>query len=198
MTVIRVIYDGRAFVPQQPLSLPAQSEALVIVADDAGGADPAARARLDAAVRAYYQGAGKAGDAEDDAWAGRRRRNRTAPGTRIERCRALSRAGARCGSSSSPTTPSAARPDRVPRRPQRARHQRARRPRSRPTSAPPPTHVPLPAGQGGLAHDSMARCENVSYLHKSRLARGPLAGRVDAALMAEVERCLLRALGVAV
>ena len=37
---------------------------------------------------------------------------------------------------------------------------------------PAPTHVLLPAGQGGLSHDSMARCENVSYLHKSRLTRG--------------------------
>lgn len=61
---------------------------------------------------------------------------------------------------------------------------------------PAPTHVPLPAGQGGLAHDSMARCENVSYLHKSRLARGPVAGTVSPALMRDVERGLLRALGV--
>src|SRR5438477_12406532 len=55
---------------------------------------------------------------------------------------------------------------------------------------PAPTHVPLPAGQGGLSHDSMARCENVSYLHKSRLARGPLAAGISSALMREVEHCL--------
>jgi mRNA-degrading endonuclease toxin of MazEF toxin-antitoxin module len=61
---------------------------------------------------------------------------------------------------------------------------------------PSPTHVLLPAGQGGLAHDSMARCENVSYLHKSRLARGPLAGTISPALMRDIERCLLRSLGV--
>src|SRR5438874_3071512 len=61
---------------------------------------------------------------------------------------------------------------------------------------PSPTHVPLPAGQGGLLHHSMARCENVSYLHKTRLARGPLAGMITPALMRDVERCLLRALGV--
>jgi mRNA interferase MazF len=59
-----------------------------------------------------------------------------------------------------------------------------------------PTHVLLPAGQGGLAHDSMARCENVSYLHKSRLTRGPLAGPISSALMREAERCLLRSLGM--
>ena len=61
---------------------------------------------------------------------------------------------------------------------------------------PAPTQVLLPAGQGGLAHDSMARCENVSYLHKSRLARGPLAGVVSATLMRDVERALLRAFGI--
>jgi mRNA interferase MazF len=61
---------------------------------------------------------------------------------------------------------------------------------------PAPTHVLLPANQGGLAHDSMARCENVSYLHKSRLSRGPLAGVLSPTLMREVERCLLRSLGI--
>src|SRR5439155_15711963 len=63
---------------------------------------------------------------------------------------------------------------------------------------PAPTHLPLPAGQGGLLHDSMARCENVSYLHKSRLGRGAFAGGVGGPLMGEIERCLLRALGIAV
>jgi mRNA-degrading endonuclease toxin of MazEF toxin-antitoxin module len=61
---------------------------------------------------------------------------------------------------------------------------------------PSPTHVLLPTGQGGLAHDSMARCENVSYLHKSRLSRGPLAGAISLALMRDVERGLLRSLGI--
>jgi mRNA interferase MazF len=61
---------------------------------------------------------------------------------------------------------------------------------------PSPTHVMLPAKQGGLTHDSVARCENVSYLHKSSLARGPLAGTISPALMREVERCLLRSLGI--
>jgi mRNA-degrading endonuclease toxin of MazEF toxin-antitoxin module len=61
---------------------------------------------------------------------------------------------------------------------------------------PAPTHVLLPAGQGGLVHDSMARCENISYLHKSRLSRGPLAGAISPALMREIERCLLRSFGI--
>src|SRR5437762_1332882 len=58
------------------------------------------------------------------------------------------------------------------------------------------THVLIAAGQGGLVHDSMARCENVSYLHKSRLSRGPLAGAIGSALMRDVERALLRSLGI--
>ncbi len=61
MTAIRAIFDGKTFVPQQPVSLPAQSEALVIV----DGSDPLAQQKLDDAVRAYYQ-AGS--DEEDDAW----------------------------------------------------------------------------------------------------------------------------------
>ena len=62
MTAIRVIFDGKAFVPQQPVSLPAQSEALVIVEE---GDDPVAQERMDAAIRAYYQGRE---DTEDEAW----------------------------------------------------------------------------------------------------------------------------------
>jgi hypothetical protein len=61
MTAIRVIFDGKAFIPQQPVSLPNQSEALVLVEQN----DPAAVARLDAAIRAYYQ---NQSDADDDAW----------------------------------------------------------------------------------------------------------------------------------
>jgi mRNA interferase MazF len=61
---------------------------------------------------------------------------------------------------------------------------------------PSPTHVALPAGEGGLSHDSVARCENVSYLHLSRLARGPLGGTIGPSLMSEIERGLLRSLGI--
>jgi hypothetical protein len=60
MTAIRVIFDGKAFIPQQPVSLPDQSEALVIVEQN----DPSAQSQLDAAVRAYYQS--NQSDADDD------------------------------------------------------------------------------------------------------------------------------------
>jgi hypothetical protein len=61
MTAIRVIFDGKAFIPQQPVSLPAQSEALVLL----DSVDPAAQQQLDEAIRAYYQGGG---DSDDEAW----------------------------------------------------------------------------------------------------------------------------------
>lgn len=64
MTAIRVIFDGKSFVPQQPVSLPPEAEALVIVGDT----DRAAQEQLDAEVRAYYaEGGGD--DAEDAIWA---------------------------------------------------------------------------------------------------------------------------------
>ncbi len=69
MLAIRVIFDGKAFVPQQPISLPDQSEALVLVEQN----DPSAQSKLDAAIRAYYQ---NTEDANDAAWA-----NATAPGS---------------------------------------------------------------------------------------------------------------------
>ena len=61
---------------------------------------------------------------------------------------------------------------------------------------PSPSHVALPAGQGGLSQDSMARCENVSYLHKSRLTRGPLGSAISLPLLRDIERGLLRSLGL--
>jgi hypothetical protein len=61
MTAIRVVFDGKTFVPQQPVSLPAQSEALVIVEQN----DPAAQQRLEDEMRAYYEGGT---DGEDEAW----------------------------------------------------------------------------------------------------------------------------------
>ena len=63
VTAIRVIFDGKTFVPQQPVSLPNDSEALVIIEQN----DPTAQASLDAEVRAYYQK--NASDGDDDAWA---------------------------------------------------------------------------------------------------------------------------------
>lgn len=60
------------------------------------------------------------------------------------------------------------------------------------------THVWLPKGQGGLAAASMARCENVSYILRSRLRRGGYAGTISPALLREVEKALMRAFGIAI
>src|SRR5436190_13453511 len=49
------------------------------------------------------------------------------------------------------------------------------------------THVLLllPRGQGGLDVDSMARCENVSYIRRFRLRRSDFTGLISVALMHE-------------
>jgi len=66
------------------------------------------------------------------------------------------------------------------------------------TLRPAPTHVELPAGEGGLRETSMAKCEQVTTLDKSFLVRGPFAGRVSAPLMVEIEKSIQRAIGIVV
>lgn len=60
-----------------------------------------------------------------------------------------------------------------------------------------PTHVELPAGEGGIEQASMAKCEQIATLDKSLLLRGPFAGRIRPGLMHEVEKAILRAIGIA-
>jgi hypothetical protein len=62
MAAIRVIFDGKAFIPQEPVSLPKQSEAVVLIEDS-----PAAQSQLVEELRAYYTF--ESSDAEDEAWA---------------------------------------------------------------------------------------------------------------------------------
>ncbi len=69
VTAIRAIFDGKTFVPKQPIDLPPQSEALIIIE----GSDAAAQDQLDQAIRAYYE---SGPDADDDAWA-----SATSPGS---------------------------------------------------------------------------------------------------------------------
>ncbi len=61
-----------------------------------------------------------------------------------------------------------------------------------------PTHVRLESGEGGLHHASMAKCEQLTTLNKAFLLRGPFAGKVREAAMAEVERAIMRAIGMVV
>lgn len=63
---------------------------------------------------------------------------------------------------------------------------------------PAPTHVLLQAGEGGLPQASVARCENVTTLPKSLLARDPLGAPLSSARMQELINAVLRALGIPV
>jgi len=64
------------------------------------------------------------------------------------------------------------------------------------TLRPAPTHVELPAGEGGLKETSMAKCEQVTTLDKSFLLRGPFAGSISPFLMREIEKAFQRAIGI--
>jgi len=64
------------------------------------------------------------------------------------------------------------------------------------TLRPAPTHVELPAGEGGLKETSMAKCEQVTTLDKSFLLRGPFAGSISPILMREIEKAIQRAIGI--
>ena len=66
------------------------------------------------------------------------------------------------------------------------------------TLRPAPTHVELPAGEGGLKETSMAKCEQLTTLDKSFLVRGPFAGTISPSLIEEVERAIQRAIGIAI
>lgn len=66
------------------------------------------------------------------------------------------------------------------------------------TLRPAPTHVELPAGEGGLKETSMAKCEQLTTLDKSFLVRGPFAGMVSPSLMEKVERAIQRAIGIVI
>jgi mRNA interferase MazF len=66
------------------------------------------------------------------------------------------------------------------------------------TLRPAPTHVELPAGEGGLKETSMAKCEQITTLDKSFLLRGPFAGTINSSRMQEIEQAVQRAIGLAV
>ena len=61
-----------------------------------------------------------------------------------------------------------------------------------------PTHVELPAGEGGLKETSVAQCEQVTTLDKSFLIRGPFAGTINTSLMREIEKAIQRAIGIVI
>lgn len=58
-----------------------------------------------------------------------------------------------------------------------------------------PTRVPLEQGVGGIDHQSVLFCEEVTTLDYEFLADGPLGELVPAAVLARVVRAVRRAVG---
>jgi mRNA interferase MazF len=61
-----------------------------------------------------------------------------------------------------------------------------------------PTHVRLRRGEGGIKMPSVAKCEQITTLQKARLLPTALGGPLSAARMHEIEKAVLRAIGVMV
>ncbi len=59
-----------------------------------------------------------------------------------------------------------------------------------------PTHVRLRKGTGGLPSDSILKCEQVTTLPKRLLSATALGGPLSGRLLEDVERGILRAIGV--
>ena len=59
-----------------------------------------------------------------------------------------------------------------------------------------PTHVNLSRGEGGLPRDSVLKCEQITTLEKSKLEPAPMGLPIRSGRMAEVERAVLRAIGI--
>lgn len=61
-----------------------------------------------------------------------------------------------------------------------------------------PTHVRLREREGGLPRRSVAKCEQITTLRRDRLMPRPLGGTLAAVRMVEIEKAILRAIGVPV
>ncbi len=59
-----------------------------------------------------------------------------------------------------------------------------------------PTHVRLRKGTGGIRMDSVLKCEQITTLPKGLLSESALGGPLSVGLLQEVERGVLRAIGV--
>jgi mRNA-degrading endonuclease toxin of MazEF toxin-antitoxin module len=63
---------------------------------------------------------------------------------------------------------------------------------------PAPTHVALRAREGGAPAPSVLKCEQITTLHQSDVDPAPMGRALTAGSMSEVERAILRAIGVPV
>jgi mRNA-degrading endonuclease toxin of MazEF toxin-antitoxin module len=61
-----------------------------------------------------------------------------------------------------------------------------------------PTHVRLRAHEGGLHRASVVKCEQITTLGRNRLLPRPLGGALSSARMVEIEKAILRSIGVPV
>lgn len=61
-----------------------------------------------------------------------------------------------------------------------------------------PTHVRVRAREAGLSRASMIKCEQITTLSRDRVGPRPLGGSLSSRRMIEVEKAILRSIGVAV
>ena len=61
-----------------------------------------------------------------------------------------------------------------------------------------PTHVRLGRGEGGAPRACMLKCEQITTLPKEDVDVAPLGSALTAARLVEIERAVLRAIGVPV
>ena len=61
-----------------------------------------------------------------------------------------------------------------------------------------PWHVKLRKGEGGVSHPSIIKCEQITTLRKAIVDETPLGKPISGAKMRQVERGVLRAIGVPV
>jgi mRNA-degrading endonuclease toxin of MazEF toxin-antitoxin module len=64
------------------------------------------------------------------------------------------------------------------------------------TLRPAPTHVELRAREGGAPSRSVLKCEQILTLHKSDLEATSLGAPLSRTRMAEIERGVMRAIGI--
>ena len=66
------------------------------------------------------------------------------------------------------------------------------------TVRPAPMHVMVHEGTGGLPRHSVLKCEQVTTLPKHLLSEAPLGGALPPRVLEDVERGILRAIGIVV
>ena len=58
-----------------------------------------------------------------------------------------------------------------------------------------PTHILIPKGVGGIDHDSVAHCEEITTLQQRFLVEGPLGPPIPLRLLRQIIRAVRRSMG---